>query len=86
MGKPDTFRLYIRDVVYELLDLGRRAKESLKGRAPGTLDRAFEEGRAFAVYEVLSHMTNEARSFGIQLSDLGLDGIDADKEMTSFES
>ena len=83
MTRPNTFQLYVRDVVVEIRDRLREAKRTAKGRVPGSVDRAFDDGRALAFYEVLSHMKNQTVSFGIRLTALGLDGIDPEKELTS---
>jgi hypothetical protein len=64
---------YLRDVFYELLDRGRRAKaDAVKYRKRGGPDSAFADGRAQGYYEVLSHMVMQLDAFGIDRSSVGL--------------
>ncbi len=44
--------------------------------------RSFKDGRVFAFYEVISIMQNRAEGFGIPLSDLRLDDIVPDRDLT----
>ena len=83
MARPNTFQLFVRDIVVEILHRLREAKKTARARVPGSVDRSFEEGRALAFYEVLSHMKNKTVGFGIPLTALGFDGIDLEKELTS---
>lgn len=65
-------------------DLGALAKEAaLKAvRDSRALDSdQFEAGRAMAWYEVTSLIQQQAAAFGLSLSEVGLDGFDAERDL-----
>ena len=41
----------------------------------------FDQGRAFAYYDILTVAIEQAELLGIPLEDLGLQGFDADREL-----
>jgi len=72
---------------YYLLDLGMLLKkEALEARemaraSKDTDDSGFNDGRAFAYYEVISLMQRQAASFQLPLEALSLADIDADRDL-----
>lgn len=70
-----------------LLDLGyllhERAVEARQRReaAKGSAGEAFETGRAFAYYEVISLMLSQAETFELPVEDLHLEGVDLDRDL-----
>lgn len=76
----DLHRDYLLDVCYELrmkaLEAKRVAKESKE-----TPSEAFHTGKSEAYYEVLSHIVNQAKAFGLPLKDLHLQGFDPEREL-----
>lgn len=73
----DTHRHYLLDLGTLLRDHGLAAAKDKREAAAGE-DAAFHAGRAFAYYEVLSLMADQARAFGLPPADLGLEGLDPD--------
>ena len=71
---------------YYLSDLGKLLKERAQ-KAKSARDSAdaasqeFENGHLHAYYAVVSHMQNQALAFGLTFEDVGLDGIDPDKDL-----
>ena len=71
-----------------LFDLGLIVKErALQARgeaekARGTDDHDFEDGRVLAFNEVISIMQQQAEGFEIPLSELRLDDIVPDRDLT----
>lgn len=68
----DTHANYLRDLGSQL-----RA-DALEARGG---DGEFARGRAFAYYEVLSLMAQQATAFGLELGDVGLDGLDPERDL-----
>jgi len=76
-----------------LFDLGRRLLSEAEGvrqtcdslRAQGITgpNYEFQSGRALAYYEVLSMLISQAQAFGLDLTVLGLEGIDPDRLLLS---
>ena len=69
-----------------LLDLGRELRESAETakRAADVAtgdDQAFARGRSMAYYEVISLMHQQATVFGLPLTELGLEGIDPERDL-----
>ena len=70
-----------------LLDLGMLLKkDALEARAKavaskGTDAYEFDSGRAFAYYEVISIMQQQAAAFGVPLEALSLADVDADRDL-----
>jgi hypothetical protein len=72
-----------------LFDLGLLLKErALEARRQRdelpeeSLDRTFQSGRVIAFNEVISIMQQQAEGFDIPLSDLRLEDIDPDRDLT----
>ena len=70
---------YVRDLGRLLAEQGREAKE--RRDAAGEDDKAFERGRLTAYYEVVSLMQQQAGAFGYEDADVGLDGVDPDRDL-----
>lgn len=85
-----TVRNYLRDALQELIARARDAKVKAKtaaeertgANAVGASDVAFEQGRAMAYYEVVSHLVGQLEGFGVDRVDVGLDpGYDVDRDL-----
>jgi hypothetical protein len=68
---------YLRDLAYLL----REAAFQAKGTATARPADDFQGGRAFAYYEVLSLMQQQAEVFDLPLAKLALEGFDADRDL-----
>ena len=69
---------------YYLLDLGTLLREqALASKKESDRDRGnlFDLGRRMAYYEAVSLMINQAIAFGMELSELNLEGIDPDQDL-----
>jgi hypothetical protein len=70
-----------------LLDLGRLVSERAsdakhdKEAATGAEDGAYAAGRLMGLHEVVSLMQEQAVAFGIPLKDIGLEGIDPERDL-----
>jgi hypothetical protein len=70
-----------------LLDLGALLRErALQARAQfhassGTESNAFDSGKYFAYYEVISLMLSQAGAFGLAPAQLSLAALDPDKDL-----
>ena len=80
MANSDTYRIYVRDVVFEMIEEAARARES-RDRLPRGERKNFQAGVTFGLYTVLSSMAQKAKAFGIPLAQTGLDKVDADREL-----
>jgi len=79
----DTAR-YLRDVLPELLDRARdaRARFDQQRAQNGENAAQFKAGRAFAWYEVVSHMVQQIDAFGIARESVGLSrDLDVEREL-----
>lgn len=74
---PDVHAHYLRD-------LGTQVRaDALNVRRDQADGGEFERGQAFAYYRVLSLMQQQAGTFGLQLNEIGLDGLDPDRDLLS---
>jgi len=69
-----------------LLDVGRELRESAEAAkreadAAAGDDQPFSLGRSSAYYEVISLMHQQAIAFGLPLAEVGLQGIDPDRDL-----
>lgn len=78
----DAHKNYLFDLGYELKADALDARHQRDSAPKGSEDRAFKSGRLLAFYEIISTMRNRAEGFGIPLSDLRLDDIDPDRDLT----
>lgn len=67
----------LSDVSRELLDMAKTAKI----RASSGSD--YDVGRHFAFYEVVSLLVQSADAFGIDQAEIGLAGIDPERDVLS---
>jgi hypothetical protein len=65
---------YLVDLGQHLREAGEQTKRDLTS-AP----TEFQRGRMMAYYEVLSLMYEQAKAFGLPLSDVSLEGLDPDR-------
>ncbi len=65
----------LHDLAVELVQKARDAKcEASEGSD-------YEKGRHFALYEVVSLLSQQATVFGVPLDRIGLGGLDVDREL-----
>jgi hypothetical protein len=76
MIMSDTLKYYLQDCMKELAERARAAK----AEADLTKD-SFDIGRVSGYCAILSYLRNQALGFGIPYEEIGLDGIDPDKEL-----
>ena len=74
MTMMDTEQNYLYDLGQELALLTKRVESESQAR-----DDQFQRGRRFAIYEVLSLMKQQAESFGLTETQIGLEGIEIEK-------
>ena len=82
MIMSDVHKNYLFDLGYELKQDALDARRERDSAPMGSEDRAFKSGRLLAFYEIISTMRNRAEGFGIPLSDLRLDDIEPDRDLT----
>jgi hypothetical protein len=68
---------YLRDLGDDL----RRQAKAARDQARANPGDAFAQGRAHALYAVLSQMQHQADGYALPLRDLALDGLDADRDL-----
>lgn len=71
----DTHSNYLRDLGALLYE------RALDARRNATTAEAFQEGRAFAYYEVVALMLDQAAAFQIPPAELGLEGVLPDRDL-----
>jgi hypothetical protein len=76
----DTHANYLLDLGYYIREAAEEAKRQATS-APEGADREFQQGRRMAYYEVVSLMQQQALGFDLPLTDLSLEGIDADRDL-----
>jgi hypothetical protein len=77
----DSVELMISDVIRELIDKAKAAKaEAAKSGSD------YDKGRHFALYEVVSLLTQQADAFGIDRTAIGLAGADAERDLFGSSS
>ena len=74
---------YLHDVLRMIIEdaKGAKASSSAESRNRTPEDRAFEQGRALAYYEVVSTLINQADVFGLSHEILPILDFNADKEL-----
>ena len=76
--KRKTVQYYLSDLGTLLLEAARQAKQARDSAK--NAEREFESGRLMAYNEIISLMQQQAEAFDIDLSNIGLAGVDPDKE------
>lgn len=72
----ESVRLMLVDVSRELLEKSEEAK------AAATLSGSdYDKGRHFALYEVISLLTQQADAFGIDRATIGLGAVDPERDL-----
>ena len=74
---PNTHALYLKDLGYLIRE---RAVEASAQKRRDQSDH-FVQGRAMALYEVVSLMQDQAKAFRLELADLSLDGIHPEEDL-----
>jgi hypothetical protein len=64
------------DLSRELLSMAQKAQ--LDAAASGD---SYDKGRQFALFEVVSVIKQQAECFGVDVSLLGLDGVDPERDL-----
>jgi len=78
----DTYKNYLRDAVFHLVEAGRDARRKASLCAETSESLMFEKGRAFAYYEVIDYLVQQLEAFGIERSAVDLDAnFDAAREL-----
>ena len=78
----DTSRHYLLDLGMLLKKAALAARvQAETSRGTGGFD--FDSGRAFAYYEVISLMQQQASAFGLPLNEVSLADIDAEQDLLS---
>jgi hypothetical protein len=75
----DVFANYVRDLGFELKALAQDAKEA-KESSVEQGDRLYQTGHLMGLHEAVSLMLQQAKAFGISAEDVGLAGIDPDRD------
>jgi hypothetical protein len=73
---------YLFDLGAVIKERAFEARRERDGLPSGSLEREFQSGRVIAFNEVISIMQQQAEGLGIPLSDLRLDDIDPDRDLT----
>lgn len=76
---PSTESLYLRDLGVLIKEIALRAKQ--EAVTASEADRGVALGRLMAMHEVVSLMQQQADAFGLDLKDVGLDGIRPDRDL-----
>jgi hypothetical protein len=73
---------YLFDLGPVIKERAFEARRERDGLPPESLEREFQSGRVIAFNEVISIMQQQAEGLGIPLSELRLDDIDPDRDLT----
>jgi hypothetical protein len=76
----DVHKNYLFDLGHLLKEEALKAKDAASA-ARGTDDEAFQSGRAYAFYEIMSLLVGQAESFQLAIEDLHLEGLDPDRDL-----
>jgi len=81
MSDGETFRRYLQATNELLLEFAREAKRQADATR-GTEAGSFDLGYLMGFHRVISLMQQQAPAFGLEVSDVGLEGIDANQDLT----
>jgi hypothetical protein len=81
MKADETFRHYLVATNDLLLQCAREAKRQAE-RTRGTEAGKFDAGYLMGFHRVISLMQQQAPAFGIEVGDIGLEGIDPNRDLT----
>jgi hypothetical protein len=76
----DVYRNYLMDLGFLLRERALEAKDR-RDHMRDTSSGPFQQGRAMAYYEVVSLMLNQCVAFGLDPSDLRLEGLEPDRDL-----
>lgn len=77
MADERTARLYLQDLGLLVAEQARRARAD---RDADPKD-SFASGRLMAMHEIVSLMQQQAEAFGLAVEDVGLGGIDPERDL-----
>lgn len=78
----DSHKNYVFDLGFLIKERALEARRQRDESPRGSLEREFQSGRIMAFNEVISIMQQQAEGLGIPLSDLRLDDIEPDRDLT----
>lgn len=81
MNGADPFRHYLLATNELLLEFAREAKRQADATR-GTDEGNFDAGYLMGFHRVISLLQQQAPAFGLKESDVGLEGIDPNRELT----
>jgi hypothetical protein len=73
---------YLFDLGFEIKAYALEANRERDAAPPGSPEREFHSGQLMAFHRVVSLMQQQAEGFEIPLSEIRLDGIDPDRDLT----
>ena len=76
----DIHKSYLADLGHLLREEALKAKRA-ESAAKGTDDEAFQSGRSYAFYEVMSLLVSQAEAFQLPIEDLHIEGLDPDRDL-----
>lgn len=74
--ETSTVQRMLSDVATELIEKAKAAKADAEQSGSD-----YDKGRHFALYEVISLLTQQAEAFGVDQREIGLGGIDAERDL-----
>jgi len=80
LKEEDTYRCFLGDYVYYLLENVQELKEGWE-KSRGTSDEPFYEGQLQSFQWAISLLRQYVEAFGIPLADIGLDKIVPNKDL-----
>jgi hypothetical protein len=81
MSAEETFRHYLVATNELLLEFAQEAKRQADATR-GTEAGAFDAGYLMGFHRVISLMQQQALAFGLEVNEVGLEGIDPNRDLT----
>jgi hypothetical protein len=81
MTGEETFQRYLLATNELLLEFAREAKRQADATR-GTEAGNFEAGYLMAFHRVISLLQQQAPAFGLEVSEVGLEGVDPNRDLT----
>ena len=78
----DRHKDYLFDLGFLIKERALEARRERDSASLGSVEREFDAGRVLAFNEVISIMQQQAEGIGLPLSDLRLDDIEPDRDLT----
>jgi RHS repeat-associated protein len=82
VAMSDTHKNYLFDLGFLIKERALEARQRREESPAGSMEREFHSGSVVAFNEVISIMQQQAEGLGIPLSDLRLDDIEPDRDLT----